>query len=66
MTAYDHDYYRARLDAEREAIESATCEQARQAHQALANHYEKLLCGSGDEPRTKLLLILRAETSRQA
>lgn len=51
MAAYDHDYYRARLDAEREAIENATCNKARQAHQALADHYEKLLDGVAKESR---------------
>lgn len=68
MTTHDQEYYRARLDAEREAIENAGSEKARKAHQELADHYEKLLRGKSDanESRPKLLLIRRPETRPQA
>jgi hypothetical protein len=39
----DADYYAVRLEAEREAIQNATCEKARASHQALADHYLTLL-----------------------
>ena len=39
----DVEYYAARLRAERSAADSATCEQARAAHRALADHYASRL-----------------------
>jgi hypothetical protein len=42
----DVEYYRARGRAEREAAASATCPQARQAHEELAQAYEQLLAAS--------------------
>ena len=42
------DYYRARLCAELEAIDNATCEEARAAHQALADQYAQLLSAMPD------------------
>jgi len=37
------EYYAARLEAEREAIEQAGSDEARAAHRALADHYLRLL-----------------------
>lgn len=39
----DTDYYRARLNAERKAIETATCEESRSAHRMLADCYQQRL-----------------------
>ena len=39
----DSLYYSERLQAERKAAAAATCEQARAAHQALADHYAACL-----------------------
>lgn len=44
----DSEHYRARLDAEREAITKASCEEARTAHRALADFYQKLIDGDPD------------------
>jgi hypothetical protein len=46
----DAEYYAARLEAERKAIEHASCEQARLAHEALADHYVKLQAEAGHRP----------------
>ncbi|MFL6735445.1 MAG: hypothetical protein ACJ8F4_00125 [Sphingomonas sp.] len=53
------DYYRARLRAEREATELATCAEARAAHQTLANHYAQLLSAMPDQPRSPALAVVR-------
>ena len=45
----DKDYYAARLRAERAAAEAASNEQARAAHQALADHYAALLAADPAE-----------------
>jgi hypothetical protein len=44
----DADHYAARLKAEREAIRHATCDEARAAHEALAEHYLQLLAELGE------------------
>jgi hypothetical protein len=43
----DPDYYVTRLTAERDAAASATCDNARTAHEALADHYLQLLAACG-------------------
>ncbi len=43
----DTEYYVARLRAEREATATATNEEARQAHRALALRYAQLLAARG-------------------
>jgi hypothetical protein len=47
MSEIDKEYFRARLNAERTAAAAATCEEARAAHQALADEYANLLDGDG-------------------
>ena len=46
----DRDYYAERLQAERMAAEAATCDEAREAHLALAETYAQLLA---DGPAAK-------------
>jgi len=43
----DTEYYVARLRAEREAAATATSEEAREAHRALALRYAQLLAARG-------------------
>lgn len=45
----DNDYFTARLRAERVAAAAATSEEARAAHQALADHYAELLAANPAE-----------------
>jgi hypothetical protein len=43
----DNDYFAARLRAESEAAAAASSDEARAAHQALADHYAELLAANG-------------------
>ena len=46
MRAFDSDYYASRLNAEWRAVQNATCEEARSAHQAMADLYAERLVAS--------------------
>lgn len=48
----DHDYYRARESAEREAASKASCPEARRAHEEMARAYGQML----GTPRARLSL----------
>ena len=43
MRLESNDYYRIRLEAERQAAVTATCPQAKRAHEEMALAYEQLV-----------------------
>jgi hypothetical protein len=58
------EYYSARLTAEREAVDKASCEEARAAHQALDDHYAGLLLAIPDGPQRPAMELVRDPEAR--
>ena len=70
MKTQSMDYFRARERAEREAVRNAACEQARWAHEQMADAYARLveleeLKAAGELPPGKVIPIADALRERE-